>query len=65
MNKRCQRKTLKNRVNIPEIIKLETNASGTKCRFESGIIVVYLKGRTAQTPFLKLCLQDDLKSVRA
>jgi len=65
MNKKSQKKIGKNNDSTPVVIKLKTKANGTKCRNETGIIVVYLKGRIAQTPFLKLYLQNDLKSVRA
>jgi len=65
MSKNNNKKIMEKADNTAEPIKLETNPRGTKCLQETGIIVLNLNGRIAQTPFVRLCFQKDLKSERA
>ena len=64
MSKNNQKKIEEKNDNTPDTIILKTNIKGIKCRKETGIILLNLKGRITQSPFLRLFLQKDLKSER-
>jgi hypothetical protein len=50
--------------NVQSAINIDTKARGIRCRHETGIIEVYLNGRTAQMPFLTVCLIKEEKFER-
>jgi len=64
MDRNSQKEARKKNDNAPDIIILETNTTGIRCLHEIGIMELYLKGRIAQVPFVKLCFTKDLNSVR-